>query len=214
MRAPIEAIQSSSGKKPEPSARYTVVKTGSVGEGSRLRLSAAIKNSLGEFLKGTKVEIIALDARLPAAQNDEARQKECDFIVYANVSHKKGGGGGFGFGKMLAQTVGQTGIGHTGSTAGNIAGQMATTAIVTAGSVSGNVKNKDEVTLDLKLQSTADAGTPLAKSFKQKAKSDGDDIISAVVELAAQAILDAVIERIPGGAFARAPAFLNRDTKK
>jgi len=91
---------------------------------------------------------------------------------------------------MLASTVAQTGIGHTGSVAGNIAGQVATTAIVTAGSFSGNVKTKDELTLDLKLQSTADNTSPFARQFKAKAKSDGDDIISTVVEQAAQAIID------------------------
>ncbi len=169
------------------------VKTGAVGEGiSAADLSAAIQNSLGDYLKGTKVEIVQLEAKLPSAQAEEAKQKECDFIVVANVSHKKGGGGGFGFGKVLGQVVGQTGIGHTGSTIGNIAGQMATTAIVTAGSLSGNVKSKDELTLDLKLVSTADNSSPLTRQFKAKAKSDGDDIISAVVEQAAQAIIDAV----------------------
>jgi hypothetical protein len=167
------------------------VKTGSVGEGiSAADLSAAVGNSLGDFLKGTKVEIVALEARLASAQVEEAKQKECDFVVYANVSHKKGGGGGFGFGKMLAQTIGQTGIGHTGSVAGNLAGQIATTAIVSAGSMSENVKKKDEVTLDIKVLSTADNSAALNKQFKAKASSDGDDIISTVVEQAAQAIVD------------------------
>lgn len=168
------------------------VKTGAVGEGiTAADLSAAIQNSLGEFLKGTKVEVVPLEAKLASAQSDEAKQKECDFVILATVSHKKGGGG-FGFGKMLGQVVAQTGIGHTGSTMGNIAGQMATNTIVTATSLSGNVKSKDEITLDLKLQSTADNSLPLAKQFKAKAKSDGDDIISTIVEQAAQAIIDAV----------------------
>lgn len=167
------------------------VKTGSVGEGiSAADLSAAVSNSLGEFLKGTKVEIVPLEARLASAQTEEARQKECDYVIYANVSHKKGGGGGFGFGKVLAQTVAQTGIGHTGSVAGNLAGQIATTAIVSAGSMSDNVKKKDEITLDIKVLSTADNSAALAKQFKAKASSDGDDIISTVVEQAAQAIVD------------------------
>ena len=168
------------------------VKTTAVGEGITANdLSAAIRNTLGDYLKGTKVELVPLEAKLTAAQADEAKQKECDFVLMATASHKRGGGG-FGFGKMLAQTVGQTGIGHTGSVAGNIAGQVATTAIVSAGSVSGNVKSKDELTLDLKLQSTADNTSPLARQFKAKAKSDGDDIISIVIEQAAQAIIDTV----------------------
>jgi hypothetical protein len=169
------------------------VKVGSVGDGiTAADLSAAIQNSLGDYLKGTKVEVVPIDAKLASAQAEEAKQKECDYIIVASATHKKGGGGGFGFGKMLAQTVGQTGIGHTGSTAGNIAGQVATTAIVSAGSVSGNVKSKDELTLDLKLQSAVDNSSALSKQFKAKAKSDGDDIISVIVEQAAQAIIDTV----------------------
>jgi hypothetical protein len=170
------------------------VKVGSVGEGiTAADLAAAIQNSLGDYLKGTKVEIVQLDAKLASAQAAEAKEKECDYIVLANASHKKGGsGGGFGFGKMLAQTVAQTGIGHTGSVAGNIAGQVATTAIVSAGSFSSNVKNKDEITLEIKLQPTTDNTSPLARQFKAKAKGDGDDIIAAVIEQAAQAIIDAV----------------------
>ena len=167
------------------------VKVISVGEGiAAPDLAATIQNTLGDLLKGTKIEVVQLEARLASAQADEARQKECDYILLATASHKKGGGGGFGFGKMLAQTVGQTGIGHTGSVAGNIAGQVATTAIVTASSFSSNVKNKDELTLDLKLTSIADNIVALARQFKAKAKSDGDDIISTVLEQAAQAILD------------------------
>lgn len=180
-------------KKPGTIRVGVSVKTTAVGEGITANdLSAAIQNTLGTYLKGTKIEIVPLEAKLAAALTGEAKEKECDFVLYATAAHKKGGGGGFGFGKVLGQVVGQTGIGHTGSVAGNIAGQVATTAIVTATSMSGNVKSKDELTLDLKLQSPADNSSPLAKQFKAKAKSDGDDIISAVVEQAAQAILDAI----------------------
>jgi hypothetical protein len=169
------------------------VKTTSVGEGITANdLSAAVQNTLGSFLKGTNVEIVPLEAKLATAQAGEAKEKQCDFVLTASAAHQKGGGGGFVFGKMLGSVVSQTGIGHTGSVAGNIAGQIATTAIVTATSVSGNVKSKDELTLDLRLQSAADNSSPLAKQFKAKAKADGDDIISAVIEQAAQAILDAV----------------------
>ena len=171
------------------------IKTGAVGEGiSAADLSAAVQNSLSKYLKGTRVELVALEAKLASAQADEAKAKECDFVIVATASHKKGGGG-FGFGKMMsvvAPVVGQTGIGHTGSTAGNIAGQMATNAIVSAGTVAGRVKSKDEITLDLKVISTADNSSPLTRQFKAKAKSDGDDLVSAIAEQAAQSIIDAV----------------------
>ena len=170
------------------------VKTGSVGEGmSAADLAAAARNTLAEHLKSPAVELVALEAKLPSEAEAEARQKECDFVIYAAVSHKKGGGGGFGgmFSKVVAPAVGQVGIGHTGSTAGNVAGQVATTAVVNAGTMSANVKQKDELTLDVKLQAPGNASPAATRQFKSKAKSSGEDIITPVVAQAAQMILDA-----------------------
>ncbi len=167
------------------------VKTGSVGEGvNATDLAAAIQNTLAEYLKGTKVKLVALEAKLPSAIIDEAKEKSCDYIIFANVAHKKGGGGFGMFSKVIAPAIGATGIGHTGSTIGNIGGQVATHAIVSAGAVAGNIKAKDEITLDLKLQNGN--AVALTKQYKAKAKSDGEDIISPIIEQAAQAILDAV----------------------
>lgn len=170
------------------------VKTGNVGEGlSATDLAAAVQNTLAEYLKSPAVELVRLEAKLPSEIEAEARQKECDFVVYANVSHKKGGGGGFGgmFSKVVAPTVGQVGIGHTGSTAGNVAGQVATQGIVNAGTMSANVKQKDELTLDVRVQAPGVASPAATRQFKAKAKSSGEDIITPVVEQAAQMILDA-----------------------
>jgi hypothetical protein len=76
-----------------------------------------------------------------------------------------------------------------GSTAGAVAGSVASSAIYTAANVSGNVKAKDELTLDINAKKT-DGTSTLTRQFKVKAKSNGDDIISAAVEQAAQAIVD------------------------
>ncbi len=132
------------------------VKTGPVDEGiAAADLSAAIQNTLINYLKVPNVEVVTLDAKLSSAIDSEARQKECDYVIYATASHKKGGGGFGGmFGSALGAAVGRVGIGHTGSTVGNIAGQVATQAIVSAGTVSGNVRSKDEISLDLKLNQT------------------------------------------------------------
>lgn len=169
------------------------VKTGAVGESiTAADLSMAVQNSLIGYLKVPNIEVVTLDAKLSSAIDSEARQKECDYVIYATASHKKGGGGfGSMFGSALGQAVGRVGIGHTGSTAGNIAGQVATQAIVSASTVSGNVRSKDEISLDLKLNQTG-GGVALAKVYKAKAKSNGDDIISTVIEQAAQAIVDTV----------------------
>jgi len=163
------------------------VKTGSVGDGiNASELAAAIQNSMPTYLKGTKVEIVGLEAKLASAIDAEAKEKECDYVLYATVSHKKGGGFG-GFGKIMGNVVSQTGIGQTGSRVGNAAGQVATQSI---SNVTANIKEKDELTLEIKLQKGSSA--VLTKQFKQKAKSSGEDIISPLVEQAAQAIVTAV----------------------
>ncbi len=177
-------------KKPNTVRIGIAVKTTSVGEGIAANdLSAAVQNTFGQFLKGTNVEIVPLEAKLAAAQTSEAVEKQCDFVLNVSAAHKKGPGGGFGgFGKMLGSVAPMLPMG--GSMAGAVASQVVTTAIITATSVSGNVKSKDELSLDLKLLSTANNTAALSRQFKTKAKSDGDDIISALVEQAAQAILD------------------------
>lgn len=163
------------------------VKTGAVGEGLvATELAAAVQNSLREYLKVPNVEVVVLEAKLTSAIDGEAKQKECDLVVYANVAHKKGGGGGFGMFKAIAPVL--TSVAPVAGVAG-IAGSVAASTIITATSVSGNVKAKDELTLDIRADK-ADGTNTLTKQFKVKAKSNGDDIISAAVEQAAQAIVD------------------------
>ncbi|HEY0174203.1 MAG TPA: hypothetical protein VGB98_24520 [Pyrinomonadaceae bacterium] len=165
------------------------VKTGAVGEGlNAADLAAAVRNTLAGYLKSPAVELVQLEANLPSQVEAEARQKECDFVVYATVSHKKGGGGGFGgmFSKVVAPAVGQVGYGT-----GNVAASAATTAAISAGSVSANVKQKDELTLEVKLQAPGGTAPAAAKQFKSKARTAGEDIISPAAQQAAQMILDA-----------------------
>lgn len=168
------------------------VKVGAVGDHlTATDLAAAIQNTLGDYLKGTKIELVQLEAKLSSAVESEAKQKECDYILYANVSHKKGGGGFGMLGSMVAQGVSSVGYG-TGSRIGSVAGQVAAQSIITASAMSANVKSKDEITLDAKMNAPGSSAAVLSKQAKAKAKANGEDIISPVVEQIAQAILDAV----------------------
>lgn len=163
------------------------VKTAAVGEGIRPEeLAGAIQNTLSQYLKTPQIEVVQLEARLESAVSAEAEQKECDFLIYTTAAHKKGGGM---FGKVLgkmSETVAQTAYGSS-----NTAGHVTKVTIMSAAAVSANVKAKDEITLDIKVQKV-EGGTPiLTRQYKQKAKSDGEDIITAIIEQAAQAIVTA-----------------------
>jgi hypothetical protein len=149
------------------------VQAGAVGDNlSAPELAAGVRNALAGRLSGSAVEVVRLEGGLSQAE-EEARQKGCDFIVYANVSHKKGGGGGFG----------------------GMLNKVATAAVTGQAGASGGVKAKDELTLDVRLQAPGSDTPAASRQFKSKTKSAGDDIISPAVEQAAQMILDASARR-------------------
>ncbi|HEV2798980.1 MAG TPA: hypothetical protein VGW12_00710 [Pyrinomonadaceae bacterium] len=135
-------------------------------------LADAVRRVLVSNLNGSTIEVVTLEARQTQAVEAEAKQRECDFVLYSNVSHKKGGGGGFGgFLKKSAAIAGgvvapSEGGGGTG--------------------VAGTLKARDELTLEYKLQRGADAVA--ANTIKAKAKADGDDIITQLATQAATAV--------------------------
>lgn len=134
-------------------------------------LADAVRDRLVSNLNGAPVEVVALEARQPQGVESEAKQKECDYVLYTTVSHKKGGGGG-GFGSFLKKSAAIAGGVVAPAEGGGQGG----------GGVAGSLKARDELTLEYKLQR---GGEPVvANTLKAKAKSDGDDIIS---QLAAQA---------------------------
>jgi len=163
-----------------------VAKTGNVAEWMNAQnLAAAVQNTLVQNLKGTNVEAVAIEATGAAIQA-EAQQKECDYVVFATVSHKKGGGG---FGSVLSSSVGQiaSNVGYGSGTAAVIA-----TNTVVAATVAQNIKAKDELTLDVRLERPGSTTPSFAQTFKGKAKSAGEDIITPVSQQAAQAIIASV----------------------
>ena len=109
------------------------VKTGAIGGGvNAAELAVAIQNALPQYLKGTKVEIVALEAKLPTALDAEAGEKECNYVLYATISHKKGGGG-FGMFKKIAPVLGnEIPMAAMAGIAGPVAGTVASTAINSA----------------------------------------------------------------------------------
>jgi hypothetical protein len=164
------------------------VKTGNVAEGMNAsELALAVRNTLLQQLKGTNVEAVAIEATGAAIQA-EAQQKECDYVVYANVSHKKGGGG---FGSMLGNSASSiaSGVGYGHGTAAAVTANAASAVVVQS------IKAKDEMTLDVRLERPGSTTPSFAQQFKAKAKSAGEDIITPLVQQAAQAAIQAVAKQ-------------------
>ena len=161
----------------------TAVKTSNVTEGmNAAELATAVKNTLLQNLKSGNVEVVPIDATGAAIQT-EAQQKECDYVVYTNVSIKKGGGG---FGSVFGSTAAKIGAGivYPSSTAAVVAVNTAT--------VAQNIKAKDELSMDIRLERPGSTTPSFAQQYKGKAKSAGEDIITPLVQEASTAIVAAV----------------------
>ena len=158
------------------------VKPGNVAEGMNpQQLALAVQNTLMENLKASNVEAIPIEGT--GGIQAEAQQKDCDYLVFANVSHKKGGGGFGGFMNSAAGKVASN-VGYGSGTAAVVA-----TNTVVAATVAQNIKAKDEMTLDVRLERPGATTSTFAQQYKGKAKSGGEDIITPLVQQAAQAML-------------------------
>jgi hypothetical protein len=127
----------------------------------------------------------------------EARQKECDYILYSSVTVKHGQSGGFGkFMKMAGPAASMVPMmGAAGGMAGAVAASAAGTAMSTAASLSSEIKNKDEVTLDYQLMPVGQTTPKVANKLLAKAKSDGEDVLTPLIEQTATTVLTEVSKK-------------------
>jgi hypothetical protein len=138
-------------------------------------LAQSVRNALMSKLNNPTVEVVALSASGTPEAESEAKQKECDFVLYSTVAHKKGGGGG-GFGGFLKKSaaIASGTIAPTGNT----------------GAAANSLKAKDELTLEYSLQRGAEP--VVANTLKARAKSDGEDLVSQLTGQAAVTVQNAV----------------------
>lgn len=151
----------------------------------------ALRGNFATYLKGPNIEVMPLSARLASQATEEARQSECDYVLYLSMSVKKGGRSIFG------RAIGDI----AGSAAGIPVGGSATTAAARSAAISGvyttavivsSIKGKDELSLEYKLDSVEAGRTVLSNTAKAKARSDGEDILTPLIETAAQTIVSTV----------------------
>jgi len=95
------------------------------------------------------------------------------------------------FGKAIGNIAGSA-AGHIpggGSATTGAARSAAITGVYTTAAIASTIKAKDELSLEYKLDSVETSKIVLSNTGKAKAKSDGEDIVTPVVETSAQTIL-------------------------
>lgn len=171
--------------------------------------STPIRNAIVALMSGPAVEIAALDSHIAMQLQAEAQQKQCDYILYSSVAVKHSTGGGFGkFMKIAAPIASMTPMGMM---AHGVGGAMAASAASAAASAAaqqqqqqaisqlagfnGQVKSKDDVSVQYQLVQTGQTTPVVQNALQGKAKSDGEDVLTPLLQDTANTVLTAVSKK-------------------
>jgi hypothetical protein len=169
--------------------------------------STPIRNVEVALMSGPAVEIAALESHVPMQLQAEAQQKQCDYIMYSGVIVKHSSGGSFGkFMKigqtaaslnpaiMMTKSVGSIVAAQGAAAAASqmAAQQMQQQAISQLAGFNGQIKSKDDVTVQYQLVATGQNTPVLQNTLQGKAKSDGEDVLTPLLQQTANAVLTQV----------------------
>jgi hypothetical protein len=206
--APVAAPQALGPKAPGKIRIGVAPPDAQVGQGSNTGAdySTPIRNAEIALMSGPAIEIAALDSHVPMQLQAEAQQKQCDYILLSSVLVKHGSGGGFGkFMKMAAPVASMTpmagmGRGMGGAVAAQAAGMAASQmaqqqAMNQLAGFNGQIKSKDDVTVEYQLFLTGQSQPAAHNALKAKAKSDGEDVLTPLLQQTADTVLGAVTKK-------------------
>jgi hypothetical protein len=171
--------------------------------------STPIRDSMVLLMSGPAVEIAGLDSRIPMQLQAEAQQKQCDFILFSAVAVKHSSGGGFGkFMKMAQPVASMTPIGMMGRGVGGAMAAQAASAAASAAAMSAQqqamnqlagfnkqIKSKDDVTVQYSLVQTGQATPRIQNQLQGKAKADGEDVLTPLLQQTANSVLTEAIRK-------------------
>ena len=155
---------------------------------------AAVRESFTSFLTGPTLGVTPLSARLESQVRLEAKQAGCTHLLLTTMKHQRKTGG-----SLLGRVVGgaaQQGAWSVAGGAGSGAGRVAATAAAGAARTAtwdyaNNFRTRDELTLAWRLEGPDGAERKKGKE-KSKAASDGEDLLTPLVQSASEAIAAAV----------------------
>jgi len=163
-------------------------------DGDATAFATSLRDLFMSYLTGPSLRSIPLDARLPAQAVEEARQKDCGYVLVSTVTRVRHDGGG-GVGRALGRAAGTAasyGLPYGGSAAGAAARGVAVAGAYAISNMSDTTKAKDELTLEYRFGTVNNVNSAMLTSKKSKAKHDGEDLLTPMVETASAAIATAV----------------------
>jgi hypothetical protein len=148
-----------------------------------------VRDLIASYLQGPAIKPIVLDAKLPSLAAEEAKQKGCQSLLLTSVHRKSGGG--HGFMKALSHAAGTApwNLPYGGSASSTAARAGTTAALQTVSLLAQSTKAKDEISLEYRLQSATGQIEFGPRTERRTAKADGEDLLTPIVTLAAEAIV-------------------------
>jgi hypothetical protein len=155
-----------------------------------------VRQLIISYMSGPVLELVPIQARIPAQIEAEAQAQNCTHLLYTTVEQKKAGKGmGKMFG-MLAPAAsmlpGVGGFGGSGAMVAAAATQVAATAAMQSAqedaiasltqAQAGSVKARDEISLSYQFVTVGGAKPPLENTLKAKAENDGENLLGPLVE--------------------------------
>lgn len=185
--------------------------------GSGNDYSAMIRQSLAANLNSPLAEAVLLDARVPVVAELEAKQKECDYILYSTVTQRARTSDLAKFMSVAAPVVNvaagtrvatnQTKAASPPPATEANAATPATppaekpaplnheTALQAVTDLSNRATAGDEVIFEFKLVEPGSAKPKLAKALKAKVRKDGDDVLAGLLVEAANELLQVIMKK-------------------
>jgi hypothetical protein len=178
-----------------------------VGQGSNAGAdySTPIRNAMILLMNGPAVEVAALDSHVPLQLQAEAQQKQCDYILFSSVVLKHNAGGFGKFAKMgsmaasmtpmgmMAHGVGSAVAASAASAAAQAAQQQAMSQVMSQlQGFNGQIKSKDDVNVQYQLMAPGQQAPVLQNALQGKAKSDGEDVLTPLLQQTANTVVGQV----------------------
>jgi hypothetical protein len=164
-------------------------------EGSAADVASGVRDLFVSYLTGPSIRSISIDARLPSQAVLEARQEDCGHVLIPSLTRRRSDGGKWG--GILGQAMGTAAwrVPYGGGVGGAVAAGAAAGAAQAVSSFAAETAKKDEIELSYKLGTpdTVEQAQPV--TARAKAKVDGEDLLTPLVERAAQDIAAATTTR-------------------
>lgn len=159
--------------------------------------ATAVREAFASFLSGPTLSVTPLTARLASQAKEEAKRAKCRFILITSLKQERKKSGGWFLGKIASQAA-QEGAYSIGASAGSTVGRVTAHAVAgAAGAAAANMATSTKVRDELELRYRVESSTGqvvLESSGKRKARSDGEDLLTPLVEAASERIAGVVLK--------------------